>query len=264
MGKLPKIAHQQFDNMDDIMAHAKEAEPEFAEQMARFLDLLNEDPALQGNVALTVGKMKLYNKARDNIRDKFDGDASMLCDVLRAKMVANVDVVKQVAEKAEEFFDIVAKEDRVANPNEFGYRDYKFNLQLSNGHVCELQCVIPEIAAVNDITHAARENSKAVKNQAGVEDRPLTEKEIGERDYWRKVALTEHNTIAVKGGLNDRLSEDLSDNDRLMLTVPAFPVVRFKAAASPKDPDPEMSLSVPLDGVLKLDRNKTPQETLII
>jgi len=247
MKDLPKVARQKTGNLDELYSQAYNLFPDFSSRMEDILKNLQERaPEDFSDMRIVIAKIKDPQKARDNVLDKFNGDACLTCDLLRASCIGEAKTFVAITEEIGNQFEIVARKNRIARPNKYGYRDDKINGALPNGHVCEVQCKVKEIDEVSDLTHEARDRANAIEAKADKENRDMNEQERTEYDFLKKLCLGIHNKAAIAGGLNEYLSPELSENRRLELSIVGFPVVDFKHAAQPHDKSPKPEVSIQL------------------
>tara|TARA_R110001592_G_scaffold16881_12_gene71690 strand:- start:11926 stop:12642 length:717 start_codon:yes stop_codon:yes gene_type:complete len=223
MEKIPEVARQNTGNLDELYKQAHEFFPDFVERMESVLKKLEERDSLDfADVGIKIADIKERHKAQ----------ASTFADI---------------AEEIGNQFEIIARKNRIAKPNKYGYRDDKINGALPNGHVCEVQCKVKEIEDVSDLTHEARDRANEIEFEAKSEDRLMDTQERTEYDFLRKLCLGIHNKAAIAGGLNKYLFPDLSEKRRLELSIVGFPVVHFKQVAQPEDNAPKPEVPIQLD-----------------
>lgn len=260
MENLPKIARQKTSNLDELYRQAYKLFPDFSSRMETIQKNLQErSPEDFSDMCVFIAKIKDPQKARTNVLDKFNGDACLSCDLLRASCVGKAKDFGDITEEIGVQFVIVARKDRIAKPNKFGYRDDKINGALPNGHVCEVQCKVREIQDVSDLTHEARDRAKEIEAKADKENRDMNEQERTEYDFLKKFCLGIHNKAAIAGGLNEYLSPELSEKRRLELSIVGFPVVDFKHSAQLQDksPKPDVSIQLAEEGSFTFTSEKT-------
>lgn len=231
---------QKLTNLGSLYAQALETFEPFVSDLEHFVEACRKkDPEKFGQLAFSHSGIKAYAKAFSNVSRKFGGDAGMALDLVRGSLVVPGAYLDDLIEEMDRHFKRVGEiEDRVRTPNEFGYRDRQFFIEMPNGHICEVQCVFHEIEAVRKLTHPRREMASAIKSRAQEEGRLLSEDERQERMLHVKYCLSKHNKAAISAGINDRLDPDLPEALRTMLVVPGFPVVDF-AEVAPRGRGPE-------------------------
>ncbi len=229
MDKLPEIARQSSHSMDDLYAQARSSNDDFVQTLSSVLnDLQQQSPEKFKDSYIKLGGIKHPDKARGNVSRKFDGDVSRTCDILRASYVGNADTFDEFFEALDKRMKIVAMKDRIARPNEYGYRDRKVNVALSsNGHICEVQGLVKEIEDVRSETHPFRERAEQVKERATKENRVMTPDEREEFHFLRMFCTSKHNEAAIKAGLNDHLDPTLPADRLKELQSIQFPFLDF-------------------------------------
>lgn len=229
MDKLPEIARQKSSSMDDLYVQARDSNDEFVQTLSAVLnDLKEQNPEKFENSYIKLGGIKHPKKANDNVLDKFDGDVSRTCDILRATYVGPADTFDEFFEALDTRMQIVAMKDRIARPNEFGYRDRKVNAALaSNGHICEVQGLVQEIENVRNETHPFRERAKQIEKRAKGENRLMTEAEREEHHFLRMFCMSKHNEAAIKANLNSKLDPSLPEERLEELRTVSVPFLDF-------------------------------------
>lgn len=224
---------QKLTSLGSLYAQALETFEPFVTELEQFVEHCRQkEPEKFGQLEFRHSGIKAYAKAFANVSRKFGGDAGMALDLVRGSLVVPGAYLDDLVEEMDRHFKRAGEiEDRVRTPNEFGYRDRQFFIEMPNGHICEVQCVFHEIEAVRKLTHPRREMASALKNRAQEEGRLLSEDERQERMLHVKYCLSKHNKAAISAGINDRLDPDLPDALRTMLVVPGFPVVDFAEVA---------------------------------
>lgn len=231
---------QKLTSLDSLYAQARETFDPFVSELEQFAEHCRKsDPEKYGMLEFRHSGLKTYDKAFANVSRKFGGDASMTLDLVRGSLVIPGAYLDDLVAEMDRHFKRAGKvEDRVREPNEFGYRDRQFFIEMPNGHICEVQCLFHEIEAVRKLTHPRREMANAIKGRAIEEGRLLTAEERRARGLHVKYCLAQHNKAAISAGINDRLDPDLPESARAMLIVSGFPVVDF-AEVAPRGNGPE-------------------------
>lgn len=237
MDKLPEIARQNSQSLDDLYVQANESNDEFVQTLSSVLnDLKEKNPEKFEGSYIKNGGIKNPIKARENVSRKFDGDVSRNCDILRATYVGKAETFDEFFEELDKRMKIVAMKDRIARPNEYGYRDRKINAALSsNGHVCEVQGLVQEIEDVRSETHPFRERAEKVKERSTKENRLMTQEEREEFHFLRMFCVSKHNEAAIKAGLNDKLDPTLSEERLAELRTVQVPFLDFDSMPAFKD-----------------------------
>lgn len=122
-----------------------------------------KDPGLKGRA-----------RAMEKIKADYGGDVSKIIDVSRASIVLkSADDIKLAVKQVQERAKVFRMKDRFASPVD-GYRDVMFNLEMPNGHICELQVQLESIQQVKEGDgHKIYEQIRKLKAQANLENRDL-------------------------------------------------------------------------------------------
>ncbi len=237
MDKLPEIARQSTNSLDDLYVQARDSNDEFVSNLSNVLNTLKEkDPKKFEESYIKLGGIKHPQKARDNVSEKFSGDVSRSCDILRATYVGKAETFDEFFEALDKSMKIVAMKDRIARPNEFGYRDRKVNAALSsNGHICEIQGLVQEIEDVRNTTHPFRERANKIEKKAISENRLMSAEEEDEYKFLRMFCLSKHNEAAIKAGLNAKLDPTLEAERLTELKTVNIPFIDFDSLPAFKD-----------------------------
>jgi hypothetical protein len=176
---------------DDINILYKNAGPAF-EELKQFTRQFAEKT---GGTPVIPDDLKKREKAMKKVESvQYGGDASRLLDIARTTItydtLAQVDAARAQIESSLQQFapdaHIVRVKDRFANPTESGYRDYLANIQMSNGHIVELQLHLAPIEAVKADEHKLYDIVQDIKENASRQGRPLTAEEQGRIDELNK------------------------------------------------------------------------------
>jgi hypothetical protein len=127
----------------------------------------DKDPGLKGR-ARTVEKIKA----------DYGGDVSKIVDVSRASIVLKTaDDIKHAVKQVQARAKVFRMKDRFASPVD-GYRDVMFNLEMPNGHICELQVQLESIQQVKEGDgHKFYDQIRKIRDKAKIEKRDLTPEE---------------------------------------------------------------------------------------
>jgi hypothetical protein len=126
-----------------------------------------KDPGLKGRA-----------RAMEKIKADYSGDVSKIIDVSRASIVLKTaDDIKLAVKLVQERAKVFRMKDRFASPVD-GYRDVMFNLEMPNGHICELQVQLESIQQVKEGDgHKLYDQIRKFKDKAKLEKRDLTAEE---------------------------------------------------------------------------------------
>jgi len=126
--------------LDELVAHAREAEPELTTLTNHYAGMPGGNPVFPG--------LKTRDKARSKIEQDYGYDVCSLLDMLRASIVFELgDQLREALSrmKADLGAAIVREKDRCKSPPDTGYRDILLNIRLANGHIAELQLHVMEM-----------------------------------------------------------------------------------------------------------------------
>jgi Region found in RelA / SpoT proteins len=140
--------------------------------------------------ALLLAGIKGDPRLSEKIRDEYDGDCSLVKDMVRGTIAvpdaSRIDDVLEVLENAGLELATVPK-DRINNPGEEGYRDVKLNVLMPNGHIAELQVMTHSILEAKEILgHALYEEERVITGLLMKEQRDPTPEENAKLKVIRK------------------------------------------------------------------------------
>jgi hypothetical protein len=93
-----------------------------------------------GGEAKTREGLKSRERATEKTELKRNGDYSRITDILAGSLIFdNETTLKKAFDKLKNDRRVISIKDRWNKPTEDGYRDYKLNVRLSNGHIAEVQ-----------------------------------------------------------------------------------------------------------------------------
>ncbi|MCB1680778.1 MAG: hypothetical protein KDI65_02480 [Alphaproteobacteria bacterium] len=245
---LGTIPRQKITSLEAFCEQAEATFEPFVAEMESFVeDSRQADPEKFGELAFHHSGLKTREKIRTNLFGKYEGDVTRILDAVRGSLVVpGMYVDDLVAAMDERFARAGDIQDRISWPNKFGYRDRQFFIVMPNGHICEVQCVSSEIAALRKETHRHRESANEIERRAIKEGRLITLEEQREFKLFMKRCLGLHNAAAISSGLNEKLAPDLPEERRVNLVISAFPVVDF-AEVAPRGDNPEPVYVVDLE-----------------
>lgn len=194
---LPKEAHQLFNNQSELYEEASNADKQMSywlDEMSKRMSLVHYHQMVYGfpqieykdkSWVLITTPMKLVQRAREKVDNDYDGDWSLLVDIVRATIGVNkydeigevIRILRQagmkLARRPKDFF----KDSR-----DDGYRGIHLNIVLPNGHIGELQIHIkPILKARDEELHQGYEvlrNLDTIMRQEGRKDYTPKEKEL--------------------------------------------------------------------------------------
>ena len=127
--------------LDEAYALAAEAKPG--------LDAFGKTLAERFGCEFVAAPLKGRKRAEEKLSVKYRGDVSRLSDLARCRVVCDsleqVDVVKKAIRKQTAPLREI---DRLDKPNEYGYRDVKFNFLAGNGFIVEMQIQLKEVGEI--------------------------------------------------------------------------------------------------------------------
>jgi hypothetical protein len=169
----PPKGPQKTNDFDQLLRDAAVAKPE--------LDRVTTELAKEfGGKALIPG-IKTRQRALDKVRDDYGGDASQIRDLARTTIVfQRLSQVRGALDAIKVRLKIVGKvKDRFTTPTKSGYRDVLMNVEMSNGHVVEMQLHLEGIEKVKSGPgHKIYEDVQRIQRTATREGRELTPAEV--------------------------------------------------------------------------------------
>lgn len=162
---LPKLTPEQQAQLDEMRAQAEASKPEFDAALREIAS------AVGGDVQLA--KIKSAERASAKALADYDGDVSMVKDLLRGTVVApSPQDAGRVIAALESRFKVLASGrrnhlgvDSVA-PSD-GYRDAKMIVRMPSGIVAEIQVNVPEMLDANKRAHPLYEERQRLERTAG-------------------------------------------------------------------------------------------------
>ena len=141
-----------FENADDLLAEAAEAQPVMLESMRAVVE------AFPGS-HFKEGPLKGRERIVEKVENEYGGNYSKVVDVVRASAVFDnaADLARLVASLSDDGateVKVVRVKDRFSNPVSGGYRDMLLNVRVGDlQHVGELQLHIESIKAIKPKAH---------------------------------------------------------------------------------------------------------------
>jgi hypothetical protein len=161
-------------NLDQIYAHAQKEQNAFNGTVSSIAATLG------GETSFPPG-LKGRDRAQEKIATDYGGDASLLCDVLRASIAfKSPNKLKLALDSVKQQLPIVRLKDRFAEVSESGYRDMLLNVETPGGHIAELQLHLQAMldAKKTGGGHKFYEDVRSIVADAAKEKRPLTAEEV--------------------------------------------------------------------------------------
>jgi len=98
--------------------------------------------------------LKDLTTAKEKVAREYGGDPSKIVDLVRSTIVyADVPALLTAMPQIQSQFTIVRLKNKFMNVTPSGYRDINMNIQLSNGHIGELQLNLTEVLALKAAQH---------------------------------------------------------------------------------------------------------------
>ncbi len=166
-----RMGPQRTSNLDALYAEAEVAKKE--------LDVMTRSIAQDlGGEAMIPATLKGSERAKEKIAADYEGDASRISDLARASIsFKSVSQLEKGLAAIKAKVKIVRLKDRFQNPQN-GYRDILMNLEMSNGHVVEMQLHLASILNVkNGEGHKLYELERKIQAKAAAEKRSLNPEE---------------------------------------------------------------------------------------
>jgi predicted transposase YbfD/YdcC len=135
-------------------------------------------------------ELKGMERAKEKIELSYRGDTSKLCDIARVGINVNtIKELKQVKQQIEGEIEkfapgarVLGVYDRYEKPHHHGYCDILFDIQMSNGHIGELQLNTTTIFAVKKEAMGIYKVLRVAERKSQAENRPFTSEEKEEVD----------------------------------------------------------------------------------
>ncbi|MBD1894181.1 DUF4157 domain-containing protein [Coleofasciculus sp. FACHB-129] len=159
-------------DLDKLYKQAEEAQPELYEKVTQIASETS-------GVAKLPQALKGRERAMEKTMADYKGDVSKLVDIARGSIVyksfpdlmGGLDVCNRN-------LTLVREKNRFAQPTPAGYRDILLNVQLSNGHIAELQLHLTQILEVKSgAGHKIYEEVRKIEAAAQTADRALSSEE---------------------------------------------------------------------------------------
>jgi hypothetical protein len=133
-----------------------------------------------------VPPLKGRARAIEKAQADYGGDVSRLVDLARSTIVCeNFEQVNQALTALQSRLKVVRLKNRFENPSG-GYRDILANVELSNGHIGEIQINLRGmLEAKEGEGHKLFEKIRSIEARAAIERRPLTPEELTLRDQYK-------------------------------------------------------------------------------
>jgi hypothetical protein len=227
--------HQKASDLDTLYKDAEVAQTELSDATRAIAKQVGGEP-------LIPSSLKGRERTQEKIQSDYDGDASRITDLARSSVICeNPQQVYKALGELESQFKVVRVKDRFEKPVN-GYRDMLVNLEMSNGHIVEVQLHVRSVMEVkNGAGHKLYEESRSIYAKAKTENRPLTaqeaetagrleqqQKQLYDDAYQKTIdGTTPKPDVSEPVSVNERLSNatkgkaefNLSDEDSAVLTT---------------------------------------------
>lgn len=172
----PSVKNQEA-GFDAMYAQAQEARPMLQEKANAVLDQLRiKHPGVFDGVTFELADIKDYDKAKQKIDVRYNGDASQITDLARGRFVVeNTEQLKFLENALKNdsgFSDVINRFEQPVGTT--GYRNALGTVHMPNGHSAELQIVHKDMMVVDKYMHLQMDRIRALRIDAHNEGRPLT------------------------------------------------------------------------------------------
>jgi hypothetical protein len=164
-----------------------------------------------GGEPLIPPSLKGRERTQQKIEADYGGDASRITDLARSSIICdNPQQVYKALGELKELGNVVRVKDRFENPVN-GYRDMLVNVEMSNGHIVEVQLHLRSVMEVkNGAGHKLYEESRSIYAKAKMEGRELTPQEqatVTRLEQQQKQLYDDAYQKAVGGVLPEQSSD---------------------------------------------------------
>ncbi|MBD1941127.1 DUF4157 domain-containing protein, partial [Coleofasciculus sp. FACHB-712] len=182
-------------DLDKLYKQAEEAQPELYEKVTQIASETS-------GVAKLPQALKGRERAMEKTMADYKGDVSKLVDIARGSIVyksfpdlmGGLDVCNRN-------LTLVREKNRFAQPTPAGYRDILLNVQLSNGHIAELQLHLTQILEVKSgAGHKIYEEVRKIEAAAQTADRALSSEEKAKIDQLNAEAKALYDQALANAG----------------------------------------------------------------
>lgn len=174
---------------------------------------------------LFIAPLKGKQRAKEKVENKYGGDWSRLCDVVRATIaVDTMDELKGLVAKLKEHgLELAAApEDRFYEPTPVGYGDVMLNVKLSNGIVGELQLHVKPMLEAKNEGHKPYEVIRRIaesgpESEWSDEDRKAYENAVAESKRIYGAAWAKLRGSGDKNNGPEKMTKSLSSSKIILL-----------------------------------------------
>lgn len=132
--------------------------------------------------------LKELGTAKRKVEKEYDNNASKICDLVRATIVyKDVPALLKAMPEIQAQFTIARLKNKFMNVTPSGYRDINMNIQLSNGHIGELQLNLTEVLALKEAQHKVYE-----------EERVIVDKYSADKGKWPEEVRTKMEVLEAE------------------------------------------------------------------
>jgi hypothetical protein len=177
-----------------------------AEEAKKELDSFASSLVEKEGITLKVADIKNKKRAQEKLNGKYEGDISKLMDVVRCSFYCDtVEQVEKLGKQIEKQKKVLLKRDRIQTPNERGYRDLKYCIEIKNSQPAEIQIKLNPIEKADEKTHriyeiirkTTKDNKNNKMSKADVE-KSSKALDTCKRIYWFAVEKYNQKTTGKK------------------------------------------------------------------
>jgi ppGpp synthetase/RelA/SpoT-type nucleotidyltranferase len=248
LGKRKQRGYQR-ESVDRLRAEAPEAQAELNQIVTEIAGDLEGEASWRTEVK---DRGRSLRKVREYVDDRADGDASMLVDVVGARIrFDSVDALYKALDvmKNDRRVNIVRIKDRVAKASPSGNRSVLMNVRLSNGHVGELKFSLKSFERASTAEHPLYEIRRDLESRASAKRRALTPVEALIKASTEAIARPMYGAAWQREMAGSRLAELLTGHPdvasiarRLVADSVDHPTNLAKALADPQTRDATIAL----------------------
>jgi hypothetical protein len=135
--------HQKVSDLDTLYEDAEVAQTELSDATRSIARQVGGEP-------LIPPSLKGRERTQEKIQSDYDGDASQITDLARSSVICeNPQQVYKALGELESQFKVVRVKDQFEKPVN-GYRDLMVNVEMSNGHIVEVQLLMRSVMEVKN------------------------------------------------------------------------------------------------------------------
>lgn len=223
VASLPVKAKQPVSDPDELWKKSAEAMTDYTSFLTGISETLgikkmtqspDDVDFSQAGGMLFIAPLKGQERAKEKVENKYGGDWSRLCDVVRASIaVDTLDDLKGLMAKLKDGgMELAAKpDDRFHKPTAVGYADVNLNVKLSNGLVGELQLHVKPMLEAKNAGHKPYEVIRKVEERAPEAEWSDEDKKAHQNAVMESKSIYGKAWDRLKGGSD-------SNNDQPIMT----------------------------------------------